>query len=84
MDPFSPHPPAWTEKATHALGFQCPVCGAQSMEADEVWLNRRSPVLTESGNRRWQEFYHCRCGQAWWGWSDERPPRQPSARPGGR
>lgn len=44
------------------------------MESERVWINRRSPVLTENYRRKWQEFYQCRCGCAWWAWSDERPP----------
>ncbi|MBD2099465.1 hypothetical protein [Leptolyngbya sp. FACHB-261] len=81
MDAFSAQPPTWTEKATHARGFQCPTCTAESVEAVAVWLNRRSPVLTELGRRKWQEFYQCRCGCVWWGWSDERPPKEPLRRP---
>lgn len=44
------------------------------MEAERVWVNRRSPVLTENYHRKWQEFYQCQCGCVWWAWSDERPP----------
>ncbi len=74
MDAFAPDSPDWTDSATHALGFCCPTCRASVLEADRVWINRRSPVLTETYRRKWQEFYQCRCGSVWWAWSDERPP----------
>ncbi|ELR97267.1 hypothetical protein [Gloeocapsa sp. PCC 73106] len=74
MDAFSPTPPAWTMTATHALKFCCPRCQAPASLATEVWLNRRSPVIKADGRRQWQEFYHCACGQVWWGWSSDRPP----------
>jgi hypothetical protein len=73
MDAFSPIPPTWTGNATHSLKFHCPKCHASANEATSVWLNRRSPVIREDGQRQWQEFYHCECGQAWWSWSNERP-----------
>ncbi|MDJ1182273.1 hypothetical protein [Roseofilum casamattae] len=76
MEAFNPEPPEWTEAATHAFGFRCPRCAATSREAERVWLNRRSPVYTEGRRRKWQEFYLCHCGQAWWAWSDERPPSE--------
>lgn len=43
------------------------------MEAQAVWINRRAPVYTEDHRRKWQEFYHCSCGTAWWAWSSDRP-----------
>ncbi|MDB9518905.1 hypothetical protein PN466_18335 [Roseofilum reptotaenium CS-1145] len=76
MEAFDIHPPAWTEQATHAFKFCCPRCAATSRQAERVWLNRRSPVYTEGNRRKWQEFYLCECGQAWWGWSNERPPSE--------
>jgi hypothetical protein len=75
-DAFSPTPPAWTEEATHAQTFACPQCAASEKEADRVWVNRRAPVMLESRRRKWQEFYHCNCGKAWWAWSDDRPPNE--------
>jgi len=74
MEPFAPIPPEWTNQAIHASQFCCPSCRASSLEAAEVWLNRRSPVLTENHRRKWQEFYHCNCGYVWWAWSSDRPP----------
>ncbi len=74
MDAFSPVPPEWTTSATHALLFCCPNCHASSREAELVWINRRSPVMTEEYQRIWQEFYQCQCGKVWWAWSNERPP----------
>jgi hypothetical protein len=84
MDAFSPTPPAWTEQAAHAQTFACPQCGADEKEADQVWVNRRAPVMLENRRRKWQEFYHCHCDKSWWAWSDDRPPneyadRQPPA-----
>jgi hypothetical protein len=76
MDAFSPDSPAWTTAATHALQFACPQCGASEKEAVEVWLNRSAPVLTEERRRKWQEFYNCSCGKAWWAWSNDRPPNE--------
>lgn len=72
MDAFLPEPPEWTEKATHGFQFHCPSCKAKSIEASKVWLNRRSPVTDPNLKRKWQEFYLCRCGVAWWAWSNER------------
>ncbi|MEM1427139.1 MAG: hypothetical protein AAGF75_11375, partial [Cyanobacteria bacterium P01_H01_bin.130] len=71
-----PIAPAWTKSATHAIGFRCPACGETPAKAQRVWLNRRSPVFMENYKRKWQEFYHCECGCAWWGWSNERPPNE--------
>jgi len=76
MEAFAPVPPEWTEKATHAQNFCCPTCHATCMEADKVWINRRSPVYTEDYRKKWQEFYYCHCGSAWWAWSTERPPSE--------
>jgi hypothetical protein len=73
-NPFSLEPPDWTTQAVHATGFTCPRCQAQAKAAKRVWINRRSPVLTETYRRLWQEFYDCGCGQAWWAWSGDRPP----------
>ena len=74
MEAFSLNPPKWLESAVHAFEFCCPKCGATSMEATAVWINRRSPVYTENRRRKWQEFYHCECGCSWWAWSSDRPP----------
>ncbi len=74
MDAFAPVPPAWTEPAVHAVEFCCPQCRAAATEAHQVWMNRRSPVFTEDQGRKWQEFYRCNCGTAWWAWSSDRPP----------
>ncbi|MDH6060333.1 hypothetical protein NWP17_07750 [Chrysosporum bergii ANA360D] len=74
MDAFAPIPPTWTGEAVHAYKFCCPRCHASSLEAVQVWLNRRSPVVTEDGHRKWQEFYNCQCGCVWWAWSSDRPP----------
>ncbi len=74
MDAFAPIPPEWTNKATHAHDFCCPNCHSSSLEAAKVWLNRRSPVMTEDHSRKWQEFYYCHCGCVWWAWSSDRPP----------
>lgn len=74
MDAFAPTPPEWTNKAIHAYEFCCPSCHSSSLEAVEVWLNRRSPVMTPANGRKWQEFYHCHCGYVWWAWSSDRPP----------
>ncbi|WP_009632866.1 hypothetical protein [Synechocystis sp. PCC 7509] len=74
MDAFAPNPPEWIATATHAHQFCCPSCLSSSQEADQVWLNRRSPVMTDNYRRKWQEFYQCRCGYVWWAWSSDRPP----------
>jgi hypothetical protein len=76
MDAFAPTPPDWTQSAVHAYEFCCPTCRASSLEAQQVWINRRSPVLMENRRRRWQEFYHCSCQTVWWAWSSDRPPTQ--------
>jgi hypothetical protein len=74
MEAFALIPPEWTNQAIHAHKFCCPSCNASSLEAEQVWLNRRSPVITEEHRRKWQEFYHCNCGCVWWAWSSDRPP----------
>ena len=73
MDAFSPSPPNWTQTAIHGVTFHCPRCQSKANKARQVWINRRSPVMGEDYRRKWQEFYHCECGQAWWGWSSDRP-----------
>lgn len=73
MDAFELTPPTWTKSALHSFTFTCPTCHKSSKEAGSVWVNRRSPVFTEDYRKKWQEFYHCQCGQAWWGWSSDRP-----------
>lgn len=72
MEAFNPTPPLWTKTATHALTFCCPRCRATPDVAQNVWINRFAPVLTEDYRRKWQEFYHCECGQVWWAWSSDR------------
>jgi hypothetical protein len=74
MEAFALIPPEWTNQAIHAHKFCCPNCKASSLEAEKVWLNRRSPVITEEHRRKWQEFYYCNCGCVWWAWSTDRPP----------
>ncbi|MBD1938145.1 hypothetical protein [Microcoleus sp. FACHB-68] len=74
MDAFEPTPPEWTSQGIHAHEFCCPNCKASAMEAQGVWINRRSPVYTEDHRRKWQEFYQCQCGCVWWAWSNDRPP----------
>jgi hypothetical protein len=74
MEAFSLTPPDWTQSASHAYQFQCPTCRADPMKAQRVWINRRSPVYTPDHRRKWQEFYQCECGTAWWAWSSDRPP----------
>lgn len=74
MDAFAPIPPNWTQAAVHAHNFCCPSCRATTIEAQQVWVNRRSPVFTEDHRRKWQEFYQCQCGNVWWAWSTDRPP----------
>jgi hypothetical protein len=76
MDAFAPISPDWTNKAIHAHQFCCPSCRASCMEAQRVWINRRSPVYTEDYRKKWQEFYECQCGTIWWAWSNERPPSE--------
>lgn len=76
MDAFSPTPPAWTKTAVHALQFCCPRCRATADTAKKVWMNRGSPVISEDYRPKWQEFYQCECGQAWWAWSTDRPPSE--------
>lgn len=76
MEAFAPIPPDWTQAATHAHEFRCPACHCTCMEAERVWINRRSPVYTEDYRKKWQEFYHCQCGSVWWAWSTERPPSE--------
>ncbi len=71
--PFSSASPDWVDAAIHAVPFACPRCKAESREATQVWINRRSPVYLENRRRTWQEFYLCKCGCAWWGWSAHRP-----------
>jgi hypothetical protein len=75
-DAFSPTPPAWTQEATHAYNFACPQCAASEKEADQVWVNRRAPVMLENRQRKWQEFYHCNCSKTWWAWSNDRQPNE--------
>lgn len=79
MDAFAPISPAWTTKAIHAHQFCCPSCRSSSREAEQVWINRRSPVMTDNYRRKWQEFYQCHCGCVWWAWSSDRPPSELSA-----
>ncbi|BBD60453.1 hypothetical protein NIES2109_32500 [Nostoc sp. HK-01] len=74
MDAFAPIPPEWTSEAVHSYEFCCPTCHSSSREALQVWINRRSPVISEEHRRKWQEFYKCHCGCAWWAWSSDRPP----------
>jgi hypothetical protein len=76
MDAFSPIPPTWTQTAIHALKFCCPRCRATAARSQQVWINRRSPVMGENERRKWQEFYQCECGQSWWAWSSDRPPSE--------
>ncbi|NEQ66531.1 MAG: hypothetical protein F6J86_17460 [Symploca sp. SIO1B1] len=76
MEAFSLVPPQWTQSATHALEFCCPNCRAPSIEAQRVWVNRRSPVITEDHSKKWQEFYDCHCGTVWWAWNSDRPPSE--------
>lgn len=74
MEAFAFFPPEWTNEATHAYDFCCPKCHSSSLEATQVWINRRAPVTTENYKRKWQEFYRCQCGAVWWAWSNDRPP----------
>jgi hypothetical protein len=74
MEAFNPTPPQWIKTAVHSLDFRCPHCNESVHEAQQVWINRRAPVMDENYRRKWQEFYRCQCGQAWWAWSNDRPP----------
>lgn len=47
MNPFAPIAPEWTNQAIHAYEFCCPSCRSRSLEAEQAWLNRRSPVFTD-------------------------------------
>ena len=76
MEAFSPIPPSWTQAAIHATAFCCPSCHATTKVAQQVWINRRSPVYTEDQRRKWQEFYQCQCSTIWWAWSSDRPPSE--------
>lgn len=83
MDAFALVPPEWTKSAVHAINFCCPSCKTSAANAQNVWLNRRSPVTvsdaiyTGAGNhRKYQEFYLCECNTPWWGWSNDRPPTE--------
>jgi hypothetical protein len=76
MDAFALTPPEWTTKAVHAVEFCCPACRTASIAAQNVWLNRRSPVYTHDRRKKWQEFYHCQCGSVWWAWSSDRQPNE--------
>jgi hypothetical protein len=76
MEAFDLIPPAWIQPAIHAHPFQCPTCGKSPLEATHVWINRRAPVYLEDYRKKWQEFYQCQCGCAWWGWSSDRPPSE--------
>ncbi|NET35984.1 MAG: hypothetical protein F6K19_28815 [Cyanothece sp. SIO1E1] len=76
MNAFDPTPPEWTHSAIHAHEFACPTCHANPAQAQKAWINRRSPVYTEDHKRKWQEFYQCNCGCAWWAWSSDRPQNE--------
>jgi predicted RNA-binding Zn-ribbon protein involved in translation (DUF1610 family) len=76
MEAFNPTPPDWTKNAKHALSFCCPSCQKTADLAQNVWINRFAPVISEDYCRKWQEFYHCECGQVWWGWSTDRTSTQ--------
>ena len=58
MEAFDLTPPEWTKSAIHAFDFCCPKCGAVSMEAEAVWINRRSPVYTENNRRKSVSYTH--------------------------
>ncbi len=73
MDAFNPTPPEWTKTAIHALQFCCPTCQRTAIQARQVWINRRAPVVAENYRRKWQEFYQCECQTVWWAWSSDRP-----------
>jgi hypothetical protein len=81
MDAFALTPPEWTNQAVHAIEFCCPTCRQSSLQAQQVWLNRRSPVYTHDRRKKWQEFYKCQCGCPWWAWSSDRPPNEYANRP---
>jgi hypothetical protein len=74
IEAFEPTAPSWTNNATHSLQFCCPSCRESAAKSQRVWINRYAPVITEDYQRRWQEFYQCECGKAWWAWSSDRPP----------
>ncbi len=74
MDAFAQISPDWTARAIHASEFCCPSCRSLPDKAQQVWINRRAPVYTETHQRKWQEFYDCECGTVWWAWSSDRPP----------
>ncbi len=84
MEAFDPTAPDWTKAALHARPFGCPSCNGTPAAAERVWLNRRAPVTVSENvadyRRKWQEFYLCGCGQAWWAWSTDRPPSEVAAR----
>ncbi len=80
MEAFEPIPPEWISTAVHAQAFCCPACGGSPLQAEKVWVNRRSPVFTEDYRKKWQEFYQCQCGRVWWAWSSDRPPSPLSSR----
>jgi hypothetical protein len=80
MDAFSAKQPEWADRAVHAMTLNCPQCRTPSGEAESVWLNRRSPVYDQDRKSKWQEFYKCGCGAAWWAWSSDRPPNEYSDR----
>ena len=73
MEAFDPTPPDWVAQTTHAQGFCCPDCQSGPRNAIRVWINRRSPVMSDDYRRKWQEFYQCECGKGWWAWSNDRP-----------
>jgi hypothetical protein len=80
MTAFSPQPPEWTDRAVHSMTLHCPSCRTPAIEAESVWLNRRSPVYGPDQRKKWQEFYHCGCGCDWWAWSSDRPLNEYSDR----
>ena len=79
MNAFSLEPPEWAARAVHAVAFCCPNCKAPAANAEDVWLNRRSPVTGYDLKRKWQEFYLCECQTSWWAWSNDRPPSKETA-----
>jgi hypothetical protein len=76
MDMFASKQPEWADTSVHAMSLHCPQCRTPSIEAEAVWLNRRSPVYDNDRQRKWQEFYKCGCGCNWWAWSSDRPPNE--------